>query len=618
MTSCRIALFALLFISPCLALPTHARNISPRQTGMAAPVPSSSMALSWESALAPNLLIAQSGGWPPYPTSGGQHDIVRGPGGYFSWIKMILIIAVFLVWVRLTDGLNRDALRFSEHTGQAAEVWNPIILICFMAGLIAVLSIPQFLAGYPVYVALALLPWAIYQLQRRGQIPEEAVTGQLFSKDVAIASAPITIKAAGKTSEQSQGNLIRARQSEAFELATHLLHESVCNRVEQVLLDYTKDSVTQRIQVDGLWHQMPPMDRESGDGLLWVLKTIANLNSGERRQLQRGVFGAKVGREKVEFEMTSQGVKTGERVLLKLIRESTLKLELSELGMLPDMQQFLMEKIADTGIVIVSAPPGQGLSSTWQAMLNDADRFTRDFVGVADLDDRETERENIEIKRIDSSAGQTPADLLPGMILKQPHAFVMSRIADLKTMDLLTEQATTEDRTVITRVNAASANEALLRMLAIAGNRERFAKGVTAVICQRLVRRLCDQCKKPFQANPQAIQQMGGDPRVQQVLYKDYQLPPLEQRVDAQGKPVQMEPCPACTGIGFVGRIAIYEMLLVDQPTREALIKSPKLEVLNQVARQQGNLNLLQQAYRAVLEGKTSMPEVQRVFQVRK
>ena len=134
---------------------------------------------------------------------------------------------------------------------------------------------------------------------------------------------------------------------------------------------------------------------------------------------------------------------------------------------------------------------------------------------------------------------------------------------------------------------------------------------------QRLVRRLCDRCKQPVQANPQSIRQMGGDPAVHKI-YKDYQLPPIEQQVDEEGKPITMEPCAACTGIGFKGRTAIYETVVVDDVIRQALLKNPKLDFITQVARKQGNLTLLQQAYLAVLEGRTSMAEVQRVFQPKK
>ena len=568
------------------------------------------------SSVMPSTVLAQLAqtDWPPYPGT-NNHNITRGPGGYFSWIKMLLVVLVFLVWVRLADWLNRDAIKFSEHTGQHAEVWNPLMVVAFLGGLAAVFLIPAFMAGFPLFVALAFVPWTIYQLQRRGQIPDEARTGELFAEKITTSSSvPIDIKPAG-SGDVAKANLIKARQLEQFEPACQILHDSVRNRVDQVLLDYTKDQVNHRIQVDGLWHQMPVLDRETGDGILWVLKIVGGLNPGERRHRQQGLFNLKVGREKVGCDLVTQGVKTGERVLMKLTREEGLQLELPNLGMDQATQDKILEMVEASGMVVVSSPPGQGLSTTWQSLLNSSDRFTRDFVGVGDFDERETERENVEIQRIDSRKNETPMSVLPTMALKEPNVFVMPEISDKKTMDFLTAQIAFDNRTVLTRLHAGSAVEAVLRLMTAAGNREQFIKGLSVVTCQRLVRKLCDQCKQPVQANPKAIQQMGGNPNVHKVLYKDYQLPPVEARIDAEGKPIEMEPCAACAGIGFQGRTAIFETLVLNQAIRDVLLKTPKIDQVSQVARQQGTLTLLQQAYRAVLEGRTSMPEVQRVFQ---
>lgn len=556
--------------------------------------------------------------WPPYPpaSSGGTHGIDRGPGGYFSPIKLGLMLAIFLLWVRLADWINRDATRFGEHTGQKPEVWNPISIFVFLAGFIAVLTIPNFIAGFPIYFFTALLPFTIYLLQRKGKIPEEAKTGELFSSSpVTETKMPIDLQAAGDSGDQKQANLIKARQSPVFEQVAQMLFESARTGVEQVLLDYGRESVNHQLQVDGIWHRQPPMDRESGDAILWTLKTLANLNPAERQRPQKGVVNGKIGREKLEFDLSCQGIKTGERVLIKLVRTSGLDLNLQRMGMAEETVKKLMTQVGAPGMVVISAPPTHGLTSTWRATLENSDRFTRDFVGVADRDERETERENIEIRRIES--GQTPADILPSMILKEPNTFVMPLISDKGTMDLLTDQVNAHGRTVITKVAANSAVEAILRLMAVSGDRSELVRSITVVTNQRLVRRLCDKCKQPVQANPQSIRQMGGDPAVH-TIYKDYQLPPVEQQVDEEGKPITMEPCAACTGIGFKGRTAIYETVVVDDVIRQALLKNPKLDFITQVARKQGNLTLLQQAYLAVLEGRTSMAEVQRVFQPKK
>ncbi len=561
-------------------------------------------------------LLGQSG-WPDYPSL-GRHAIERGPGNYFSWIKLALIIAVFLVWVRVADWINRDAIRFSRHTGFVPQLWNPVIVLSFVAGLLAVLSIPVFVGGYAAFCAGAFFPLTLYLVQRRGRIPPEAKTGELFAEKIEQTSLPIEVVAAGENTEQAQSNLIRARQSESFEPALQMLHDAVSKRTEQILLDYTREAVAGRSQIDGIWQPLPALDRASGDALLVVLKTLANLNPAERRQPQRGQFRGQSGRKTFEIDLTSQGVPTGERVLLKIHFDETLALNLANLGMQPAMLKQLNACLEEPGLIIISAPAGQGLSATWQAVLNEADRFTRDFVAVIDHDERETERENIEGVRFDSRIGETPASRLKKIILKQPNVFVVPDPVDAATLDVLTDQVLSEQRMLITRTRAGSAAEALLRVMALSGDRQAFVKSVTAVTCQRLLRRLCDRCKQPIQANPQAIRQLGGNPETGTTIYRSFQLPPPEQRVDGEGRPVEMQPCPDCAGIGFVGRTAIYELVLVDDEIRQQLVREPRLEPVTRVIRQRGNLTLLEQAYRAILDGRTALSEVQRVMQAKR
>ncbi len=554
--------------------------------------------------------------WPPYPTiEADPHYIDRGAGGYFSWIKLLMMIVMFLAWVRIAEWVNRDAIRFAEFTNQPAKIWNPILVFTFLAGFVAVLTIPVFIAGYAIYVIAAALPFTIYMVQRRGKIPESEKTGELFSEKITELNLPIKFKAAGSNDEQSQSNLIRARQSPAFEQAAQMLYDTILRRGDQILLDYSPESAAIRMQVDGMWHTLPTMDRESGDAMLFSLKHLAGLNPAERRQQQRGEFEAAVGRHDIVFDMTSQGVATGERVLFKIIREETLQLELDQLGMPADMVESLSKILNGHGYIIISAPNGAGLSSTWQATLNQADRFTRDWIAIVDHDDRETERENVEINRIDTRRGETPMKLLKSILLRQPSGLVIPNPVDAATLDLLTLQAAKENRTVLSRLNANSAAEALLRLMSVSGNRQQFVRAMSAVTCQRLVRRLCESCKQPMQANPKAIQQMGGNPQENTIIHVPYQLPPPEQRVDEQGRPIEIEPCRACGGIGYIGRIAIYELILVDDAIRQVMLSSPKVDSVAQISRKQGNLTLVEQGYRSVLAGATSMAEIQRVLQ---
>lgn len=552
--------------------------------------------------------------WGPF-SAPPNHGIERGPGGYLSWYKLGGIVVVYLIWVALADRVNRDALKFGERTGLSANIWNPLVSGLFVAGLLAVLLVPIFIAGMAVFALAALLPPIIYGMMRRGKVPKDARPGELFTEKIERRSGPLTLIASGNSGEQSQSNLIRARQSALYDGTVQLLLQSIQKRTEQILIDYTRDAATAREQIDGMWHPMPTMDRVTGDGILMVLKSLANLDPADRRSMQRGQFSAKIARTKYGFDLQTQGVPTGERVLLKQIVDTSRKFDTAGIGLNPEMAGRLTDALHRPGLIIISSPFGQGLSTTWQTVLSGADRFTRDWVSVLDHDDIETERENIEVARFDSRKGETPTRFLKPLIMKQPGVFVVPNPMNAETMDMLLDQIESEKRLVVTQTRANTSAEALLRVMSLAGDRKLFVKSVTMILCQRLIRCLCDTCKQPVQLNPQAIIQMGGNPAESTVVYRHYQLPPPEARIGPDGQPIEMQPCETCSGIGFVGRTAVFEQVIIDDEIRKVLLTEPKIEPVSRMIRQRGNLRLEEQAWRLVLAGRTSLQEVQRLFQ---
>ena len=154
----------------------------------------------------------------------------------------------------------------------------------------------------------------------------------------------------------------------------------------------------------------------------------------------------------------------------------------------------------------------------------------------------------------------------------------------------------------------------MLRLYAKSSDREQFLAAAKNITCQRLVRRLCDDCKVEVRVQPKVIQQLGGDPRAQQTIFNQWRLPPPEQRVDENGREIEFPPCPTCGGIGYIGRIAIFEILTLDDRLRDFIKKNPKVGPVEQAAVKLGKLPLATEAYKLVLYGVTSLAEVQQVL----
>ena len=553
-----------------------------------------------------------------YLIAQGIHDIDRGPGGYLSWVKLLLIAIVFLVWVRLTDWMNRDGQKIGKDIDLWPELWNPISLVAFLAGFWAAVSIPIFLVGFPICLLCAFTPFSIYFLVRRAKFLETPSLKNKLADDPDTAAAlpqddgvAIKFTPAGSSSEEQQKNLIRARRSESFIELKEMLRDGSKKRAEVIMLDYSRDQVKSRMLIDGAWHNMPPISREIGDSVLSGLKNLAGLNPSERRSRQQGQFNAVVSDKKLKLDLMTQGVKTGERVQLKFVENRKTDLTLPQLGMWPEMIKTLVDYTTKPGIVLISASPRNGLTTSWRAVLGGTDRITRDWVSVIEDGDYETDVENVAIHKF---AGEAWQPVLKKVLLSQPDAVVLPDIKSAELLDKAVEEGTRQDRTIVTRNQAKSAAESLLRLYALSEDKRMFTQAINCVLGQKLARRLCDTCKVTVQVKPKMIQQLGGDPRKQNTLHNPYRLPPVEQRVDENGKPIEMLPCKVCGGIGYIGRISIFEIIRITPEIREALLKQPKMDVIRKLATAQGDLPMLKQGYRLALLGLTSISEIQRVM----
>ncbi len=141
-----------------------------------------------------------------------------------------------------------------------------------------------------------------------------------------------------------------------------------------------------------------------------------------------------------------------------------------------------------------------------------------------------------------------------------------------------------------------------------------IAAKVGAVLNQRLVRRLCDNCKLGFEPTPQLLQQLGIPPGRVAMLYQPFIPPPIEQQVDENGNPAPIEPCHVCSSRGYHGRIAIFELLLPGPQLRDALLKTQDIGQLMAVAKSEGHRAVQAEAILTVARGLTSLDELKRIF----
>lgn len=576
----------------------------------------------------------ETSAWPQFPTvvSSDPHDFVRGPGYYFAMYKLILLALPIPFWVKLSDWLNRDAQLVEEKSKMPADVWNSFMVFPFWATFLLAISFPIFWVFYPLTWVAIFAPLITYVVQRNAKLPKDqsVFTAAHWKRikagktqDAIIAplpqdsGSPVEFEPAGGDKQKQQMNHIAARRAPQYVIAKDMMADAVGRRVDQIMFDFTKDAVGIRYQVDGLWHPMPQMDRPTGDGVLEVFKYLANLNPHERRAKQEGLFHCTIPGRKIKTFVTSQGVPTGERALLRMVLERKMQMNLAEAGMLPTMETKLKSYLNSSGIVVAAAMPGDGMTTLWNAVLASADRITRDFIGFAEKGHDETKVENIEFARFNANDPNDCMKQLKTLLLKQPEAIVLPDPSIPAVLDALADLVVEDSRFIATRIGAKSAAEAIVRMIGLKNDRSKFAKAVTAVVYQRLIRRLCDYCKQPFQPNPQLLKRLGLPANAVPALFKQYEPPPPEALIDEKGRPIEPPPpCRACGGLGYIGRIGVFELLEVNDEIRRALVNEPKVETIAAIAKKSGNATLQDEGVKLVLAGVTSLEELQRILKL--
>jgi type II secretory ATPase GspE/PulE/Tfp pilus assembly ATPase PilB-like protein len=431
---------------------------------------------------------------------------------------------------------------------------------------------------------------------------------------------PLKITPKGKwTPEQFQALKYEA----GFNESVFMLADMIERRTAKALLDYTRDAVAIRYEIDGIWHPLPPRDRMSGDAILVSLKKLSELNPLDRRSRQESEFKMTLHGIKYRLRTTAQGTPTGERVLLEILDDSVKLDSLNDIGMREGLQKILKGWLAQPkGLIVFSAPTNSGLRTTWRAGLQAADRFIRDFVMIRDASaPKEDEIINVDAKVFDPAKGETAQKLLTELLLKQPDAIVLPDVKDPETLAMLVGQCQDEDKLVVTRIRANTAVEAALRLRQLAGkeNAAKYADALIGVVNQRLIRKLCEQCKQPFQPPPQLLQRLGIPPGRVEVLFQEKQ--PLSQAELEALKAQKQEPpppCYYCGAIGYRGRTGVFELVEATPDFKRALMERPQAEVLTQVAKKDsaktGARGIQEEAILAVAKGDTSIQEVQRVL----
>lgn len=566
------------------------------------------------------------------------HQLNRGPGFNLALWKIFLLAIIFWMWVLTTDWISRDTVEFGKSIGLPAEVWNPIAVFSFLLVFVVSMLIPIYFVGLLLILIAYIAPLATYIVLRNGKVTNEQKVltpdhlkrmvqnigrgkkGPVEQKQPWELGPAVNMEAVGPIATVNQANMIEARQSPAYVAVKRLVADALDNRAEKIMLDYTADAVAVKYFIDGVWHTFnpkihdkEPFNRQWGDQMLFVLKKLAALNPNERRAKQDGKLKVEYGGNKFDTLFSSQGTPTGERVVVTFVLITKHVRSLEDLGMRDKQRDQLKEILGmgNTGIIAFCTLPQEGLTNLWVASLRSTDRLLRDFISIEDPAVKEPDIENVNLTKL--NPGETVEAVLPKVLLKMPEVLCVPNVKAGAVLDIMALQASSQNRLGLVTLRAKDGADALLRLLALKPDMPDFAEQMKAVIHMRLLRKLCDACREAMPLSPELAKRLGIPPGRVEHIYREAQPKTPEQLQELKKKGLP-EVCPKCRGLGYYGRTGLFEFTILDDRMKQALIQSPKLEVLKQVARQAGNRSLQEEGVLLVALGITSITELQRIL----
>ena len=353
-----------------------------------------------------------------------------------------------------------------------------------------------------------------------------------------------------------------------------------------------RDDYHVRFRVDGAMVPMLTLPMQLGQSILGIIKVLCEVDVARRNVVQEGGFSVRVPGRAVDYRVSFSPTTFGQKLVIRVLDTANAPTTLHELGMPGVMLKMLKAACqTDAGMVLVSGPTGSGKTTTLYTALRSIDASARNVITIEDP--VEYRLEGVTQTAVDTRAGMTFAGLLTSMLRQDPDVIFVGEIRDTETAQTAMRAAMT-GHLVFSTLHARDTVGSIFRLRDLGVEPYLIANAVTVCLSQRLVRVLCERCRKPFRPSPSQLVRMGMENR----------------RIDRIYTHVG---CEQCMGTGFFGRTAIFEMLSFNDDLRDAILTQPTIQQIRKAADQWTFQTLMDSGFAKVAEGVTTIEEVERV-----
>ena len=381
-----------------------------------------------------------------------------------------------------------------------------------------------------------------------------------------------------------------------IKLVNLIIIQAVQERASDIHVEPEEKYLGLRYRIDGILHRRSSLPKLLQPAVMSRIKILAGLDIAEKRIPQDGRILMRVGNKEYDFRVSSNPVSHGENFVLRILDKSTLAFELETLGLDPFGLGRVKELTAKNyGIILVTGPTGSGKTTTLYCVLQ---KLNKETVNILTVEDPiEYELPLIRQTQVNPKAGLLFSSAMRAFLRQDPNIIMVGEIRDQETAELAVQAALT-GHLVFSTLHTNDAPTSFNRLIDMGVEPFLITSSILGIIAQRLMRRVCEQCKEPYTATKANLEGLG-----------------LRNEVGQDIKFYQGKGCALCSQTGYKGRVGIYEVLKTSPKIQELVLHKATADEVRKVAVEEGMKTLRQLAIEKLLAGLTTIEEVIRVTQ---
>lgn len=389
------------------------------------------------------------------------------------------------------------------------------------------------------------------------------------------------------------GNLVKITQEMPIVKATNMiLSEAVRLKASDILIEPMESETRVRFRIDGFLHIARLLPKTLHEAVISRVKVMSELNIAERRLPQDGRFKLKIRNRFVDFRISILPSSFGEKAGIRVLDQASATLNVEKLGFTGDsLEELKSNSLKPHGMILACGPTGSGKTTTLYSILHYIDSPDKNIVTIEDP--IEFDLKGINQVNAKPEIGLTFASALRSILRQDPDIIMVGEIRDFDTLDIAVKAALT-GHLVLSTIHTNTAAGATTRMVNMGLEPFLISSSVVMIAAQRLVRKICDKCKEPYEIDDDIRKAVGIKDKNAATFYKG-------------------PGCKFCFGTGYKGRIGMIEVLTLDADIRRLIMNNSTEALIKEQARSSGMITLREDGISKAREGLTTLEEVVRV-----